>query len=401
VVVRAGGYCQQCWDYNRSIPPPTPGPQSGEGELKSRRRKKRKKKKPKKGSWIRRKGTVPSSRKDKEEREGRIKGGKRRGRRKKKEKKKKMKKGGGKRQSRQWVTTGAVTRQTYANVEQQQLQQQQQQQRQLQGGTGSLAEVGEGRQESVCVEDDSQSCAGMRRCRCRATEQYPCWHQGKCSSLLSRDQDPVCSGCKDFEPEHEGESGSYAPAAGSSIEEGSTKGYASRPPGSEAHAEGTTWEDCGCTICIGRINDQENKRMTKEQAEWDRILAAEVQKTAMLRIERYGRICDHIEAQEIDKEQQRLQEKYDKEAEEDEARDNEVRWSLIEAKKRPRPAEHAKRHGQQAKPTPKTTLKAVSKVAMRNSSGRRSREDETQEAMDRRIIAEAVWYGQQEDESID
>jgi len=120
-----------------------------------------------------------------------------------------------------------------------------------------------------------------------------------------------------------------------------------------------------------------------------------------MRIERYGKICDHIEAQEVDKEQRRLQKKHEKEAEDDEARDNEVRWSLSEAKKRPRPARHAKMHGQLAKPTAKKTLKAVSKAAMRNSSGSRSREGKNQEAMDRRIIAEAVWYGQQEDESVD
>jgi len=510
VVVRAGGYCQQCWDYDRSIPPLPPGPPPGEEELKSRRRRKRKKKKPKKGSWIRRRGTASSSEnsnssgcssssssdsaakiltrppalapadrivdqvsrcmaepsrsikemkdvkefilwerfpfviigdwnmvpeegrqkdarggekapnpgggevnvlhlgcggghagKDKDEREGRIKGGKRRKRKRKKKKRKKMKKGGGKRQSRQCVTTGAITRQTYADVEQQQLQQKQQQQRQLQAGTGSLAGTGEGGQESGCVKGDSQSLAGMRRCRCVATEQYPCWHQGKCSSLLRRAQEPVCNRCQDFEPEHEGASGSSAPAADSGIDEGRNKGYASRPPGPEAHIEGTTCEDCGCTDCKGKINDDENKVMAKEQAEWDRILATEIHKTAIMRNERYGKSCDNIEVQEVDKEQRRLQKKHEEEAEEDEARDNEVKWSLIEAKKRPRPAKHAKMHGQQAKPTPKKTLKAVSKAAMRNSSGSRSREGETQEAMDRRIIAEAVWYGQQEDESVD
>jgi len=245
----------------------------------------------------------------------RLKGGKRRGGKKKKKKKKKMKKGGGRRQSRQ-----------------QQLQQQQQQQRQQQAGTGSVAGAGEGGQESCCV---------LRRCRCAATVQYPCWHQGKCRALLREAKDPVCNRCQEFEPEHEGASGSSASVA---------------------------LEHC----C------------------WDRMLAAEVHKTAMRRIERYGRICDHIEAQEVNKEQQRLQKEHEEVTAEDEARDNEVRWSLIEAKANPRPAKHARMHGQQAKPVPKATLKALPKAAMRNSSGSRSREGENQEAMERRIIAEAT-----------
>jgi len=162
-----------------------------------------------------------------------------------------------------------------------------------------------------------------------------------CRALLSAAKDPVCNRCQDFEPEHEDASGSSASVA---------------------------LDHC----C------------------WEGMLAAEIHKTAMRRIERYGKIRDLIEAQEADKEQQRLQKKHKEGSADDEARDNGVRWSPIDTETNPRPAKHARMHGQQAKPVAKATLKDLPKAAMRNSSGSCSREGENQEAMERRIIAEAT-----------
>ncbi len=150
-------------------------------------------------------------------------------------------------------------------------------------------------------------------------------------------------------------------------------------------------------------HQQVEKEMEEQVASYKKIQLEEEEKTSEGEVAKKDEVKGSTEKQRPETARQRIQrlrtqmkaKEKAEEAAEDENRDKEMRRSPIETKANPRPA------NMPGCMDSRPSRCHVSKAEIRDSSGSRSREGETQGAMKRRIIAEAKWYGQQEFESVD